>query len=149
MQRFRVSAGVLLSAALLFASAAQAMEIQQFDKMANDDQAQYVAELISGAENGLTGQGRADHAKNVETLFTKNAPDGNTSIGMSQFMLDLAKARLADAQRALKDPNAHRLHVEDAMLVTLKKNNIPLSEDFIRGFRAANSNFRPKYPPQQ
>jgi hypothetical protein len=49
-----------------------------------------------------------------------NAPDGNISIGMSQFMLDLAKARLADAQRALQDPNAHRLEVEDAMLVTLK-----------------------------
>ena len=46
-------------------------------------------------------------------------------------MLDLAKARLADAQRALQNPNAHRLEVEDAMLVTLKKNNIPLSEDFI------------------
>ena len=50
-----------------------------------------------------------------------NAPDSNTSIGMSDFMLDLAQARLADAQRALKDPNAHRLEVEDAMLVTLKK----------------------------
>ena len=59
-------------------------------------------------------------------------------------MLDLAKARLADAQRALMDPNAHRLEIEDAMLVTLKKNNIPLSQDFIRAFRALNMDFKPK-----
>ncbi len=96
----------------------------------------------------MKDQGSADQAGKVESLFTTNAPDGNTSIGMSQFMLDVAKARLADAQRALKDPNAHRLHVEDAMLVTLKKNNIPLSQDFISDFRAANNNFRPKFPPQ-
>jgi hypothetical protein len=32
------------------------------------------------------------------------------------------------------------------MLVTLKKNNIPLSEDFIRAFRAVNASFQPKLP---
>ncbi len=125
------------------------MEIQQFDKMAQDDRAEYVSELISGAEQVLTAEGKADQAEKIANLFTTNAPDGNTSIGMSQFMLDLAKARLADAQRALKDPNAHRLEVEDAMLVTLKKNYIPLSQDFIRNFRALNRNFQPKHPSQK
>jgi hypothetical protein len=43
---------------------------------------------------------------------------------MSRFMLDLAKAGLADAQRALEDPNAQRLEIEDAMAVTLKQNGI-------------------------
>jgi hypothetical protein len=147
MYRFTLSAA-MLSVAVLLSSAAQAMEIQRFDKMAQDDRAEYVSQLISGAAKVLTGQGNADQAKNVEKLFATNAPDGNASIGMSQFMLDVAKARLADAQRALKDPNAHRLEVEDAMLITLKKNNIPMPQDFIRDFRAINSNFRPKYPPQ-
>lgn len=138
-----------LSATLLATSAAQAMEIQQFDKMVQDDRAEYVSQLISGAEKLLTSQGSADLADNVEKLFTTNAPDGNTSIGMSQFMLDVANARLADARRALKDQAAHRLEVEDAMLVTLKKNRIPMSQGFVRSFRAIKSNFRPKFPPQK
>jgi hypothetical protein len=149
MDRFHSLPAMVISTVMLLSGTAQAMEIRQFDKMAQDDRAEYVSELVSGAEKVLTGQDSADQAKNVENLFTTNAPDGNTSIGMSQFMLDLAKARLADAQRALKDPTAQRLEVEDAMLVTLKKNNIPLSQDFIRDFRAINSSFRPKYPPQK
>lgn len=147
MNRFALSAAVLVATVFL-SGAVQAMTIVQFDKMATDDQAEYVSELVSGAEKVLTDEGRADQAAKVESLFTTNAPDGNTSIGMSQFMLDLAQARLADAQRALKDPNAHRLEVEDAMLVMLKRNNIPLSQDFIRDFRAFNKSFQPKLPPQ-
>ncbi len=149
MHTATTSALIAASVALLWTSTAQAMEIQQFDKMSQDDRAEYISELISGAEKALTAEGKADQAEKIENLFTTNAPDGNTSIGMSQFMLDLAKARLADAQRALKDPNAHRLEVEDAMLVTLKKNYIPLSQDFIRNFRALNRNFQPKHPSQK
>ncbi len=149
MRSFIILAAMFLSATLLAASAAQAMEIRQFDKMANNDQAEYVSELIQGAEKVLTDEGRSDQAEQGATLFRTNAPDGNISIGMSQFILDLAKARLADAQRALKDPGAHRLEVEDAMLVSLKKNNIPMLQEFIRDFRAINNNFRPKYPPQK
>ena len=149
MNLFRFLPAMVIAAVMPLSGTGQAMEIQQFDKMANDDQAEYAALLSQGAQKVLTAEGKADQAANVENLFTTNAPDGNTSIGMSQFMLDLAKARLADAQRALKDPSAHRLEVEDAMLVTLKKNNIPLSQGFIRGFRTINSNFRPKYPSQK
>ena len=107
------AAAALVVAELVFCGAAQAMEIRQFDKMAQDDRAEYVSEVISGAEKVLTDEGKANQAEKVENLFTTNASDGNTSIGMSQFLLDLAKARLADAQRALKDPNAQRLEVED------------------------------------
>ncbi len=35
------------------------------------------------------------------------------------------------------------------MLVTLKKNNIPQSEDFIGAFRAINNAFQPKLPLNQ
>lgn len=110
MNRVPAAAALFLSAAIGFTSAVQAMEIPQFDRMAQNDRAGYVSELVSGAEKILTNEGKADQARKVESLFTTNAPDGATSIGMSQFMLDLAKARLADAQRALKDPNAQRLY---------------------------------------
>jgi hypothetical protein len=38
---------------MLFSSAAQAMEIRQFDKMVDSDQDEYVAELALGAQKVL------------------------------------------------------------------------------------------------
>lgn len=40
------------------AGAEQAMTIVQFDKMAQDDRAEYVSELVSGAEKVLTDEGK-------------------------------------------------------------------------------------------
>jgi len=53
----RLQAAMFLSASLLAASAVQAMEIRQFDKMAGPDQDEYIAELIQGAEKVLTDGG--------------------------------------------------------------------------------------------
>lgn len=148
MKRFnRFLAAAFLAAAMLFTGAvAQAMEIRQFDKMAQDDRAEYVARwLIQGAEKVLTDEGRPDLAERVGYLFRTNAPDGNISIGMSDFMLTLAKARLADAKRAGQDPNAPRLEVEHAMIVTLKKNGIVLPKSFM----TVGNGFKPKYAPQK
>jgi hypothetical protein len=134
-----------LLAAMLFTGAAQAMEIRQFDKMAGQDQDEFIAELVQGAEKVLTAEGKPDLAAQVSHLFTTNAPDGNISIGMSDFMLDLAKARLADAKRAAKDPKARRLEVEDAMAVTLQANHIELPDSFF----TVNKDFKPKHAPQK
>jgi hypothetical protein len=142
----RMLAATFLSAGILFANPAQAMEIRQFDKMSQDDRADYVSDLIQGAEKVLTDEGKPDLAAKVSHLFTTNAPDGNISIGMSDFMLTLAKARLADAQRAEKDPNAHRLEVEDAMAVMLKKvHGIELPQNFF----TVNKNFKPKHAQEK
>jgi hypothetical protein len=61
MNRFNKSlAATFLSAAMLLPGVAPTMQIEQFDKMANDDQAEYVGELIQGAEKVLqTGFGCA------------------------------------------------------------------------------------------
>jgi hypothetical protein len=149
MRGFKVLAATFLSAALLAASAAQAMEIEQYDKMSNDDESEYVALLVGGAEQAIKDEGRADLAAQVDHLFTTTDPGDAHTIGVVEFQMNLALAREADVKRAAQDPNAHRLEVEDAMLVTLKKNNILLSEDFIRAFRAINSGFRPKLPLKQ
>ena len=133
-----------------FVTSAQAMEIRQSDKMAVPDQSEYVGLLVQGAEKVLTDEGRSDLAAQVEHLFTTTEPGDKFMVSAWLNLRAIrAGAREADAKRALSDPNAHRLEVEDAMLVTLKKNNIPQSEDFIKGFRAINSNFHPKLPPQQ
>jgi hypothetical protein len=125
------------------------MEIRQFDKMADRDQSEYIGNLIVGAENALTDEGKPDLAAQIKTLFTtKKNPGDEGVLGMLEFELNLAQARVADAQRAEQNPSAHRLEIEDAMLVTLQKNNIPMAREFVKGFRAINVGFRPKLPPQ-
>ena len=149
MNPFRSLPAVIISAVMLLSGAAQAMEIRQFDKLADQDQSDYIGNLIVGAENVLAGEGKSDPAALVKRLFTtKDAGDADV-IGMVEFERNLALARVADAERAEQDPKARRVEVEDAMLVTLKKNTIPMSQYFVRGVRAINSNFRPKHPPQK
>jgi hypothetical protein len=130
---------------ILFSGVALAMEIRQFDKMAGQDQDEFIAELVKGAERVLTDDGRPDDAAKVSKLFTTNAPDGNISIGMSQFMVTLALVRLNDAKNAVEHPNDPRLEVEDAMFLTLQKNHISLPDSFF----TVNKNFKPKLPPKK
>jgi hypothetical protein len=145
MSGLKVLAAALLSASLFSASAAQAIEIRQFDKMANQDQSEYIGDLIVGAQNVLTGSGRPDLAAQVNHLFTtKDAGDADV-IGAVEFERNLALARVADAKRAEKDPSAPRVEVEDALAITLEKNGIKLPDSF---FTVANG-FRRKYPPKK
>jgi hypothetical protein len=121
------------------------MTIVQFDKMAGQDQAAYIGDLIIGAEKVLADQGNSALAAQVKQLFTtKNAGDADT-IGMVEFERNLARARLADAKRAETDANSPRLDVENAFAVTLKRNSIELPKTFY----TVNGNFRPKLPPKK
>jgi hypothetical protein len=61
---------IAASVALLLTSAVQAMEIRQFDKMADQDQSEYIGNLIVGAENAMTDEGKPDLAAQIKTLFT-------------------------------------------------------------------------------
>ena len=120
------------------------MEIRQFDKMTGQDQSDYIGNLIVGSENALADEAKPDIAAQIKHLFTTKEPGDADVIGMVEFERNLALARVADAQRAETDPNAHRLEVEDAMIVTLQKNHIPMSKTFVTAFRAINSNFQPR-----
>jgi hypothetical protein len=136
-------AATFLSAAMLFTSAAHAMEIRQFDKMADQDQADYIGDLIVGAENVLTADGKPDLAAKVKHLFTtKNKGDADV-IGMVEFERNLALLRVNDAKHAAEHPNDPRLEVEDAMFATLDKNHIPLPDSYYTVAR----NFKPKFRP--
>ena len=146
MNRFnRMLAATFLWAAMLVTSAAQAMEIQQFDKMAVQDQGDYVGLLVGGAEQVLRDEGRADLAAQVDHLFTTTLPGDAHTIGAVEFEKNLARAREADVKRVEKDPNARRLEVEDAMIVTLRKNGIELPPSFL----TVNSGFKPKHSPEK
>jgi hypothetical protein len=142
--RIGYAATVLLAfAAVLFSSAATAMEIRQFDKMAVKDQDDYINDLIDGAEKVLTDKGRPDLAAQVEHLFTtKNNGDADV-IGMVEFERNLAILRLDDVKHAAAHPNDPRLEVEDAMFATLDKNGIKLPDSFFTVMK----DFKPKHPP--
>jgi hypothetical protein len=147
VNRFAIPA-VILSAAILLSGAAQAMEIQQYDKMALQDQNDYAIALIVGSQRVLIDAGKGALAAQIQKLFKETLPGEQIPLGLVEFESNLDRARVADAERASQDPTAHRLQVEDAMLVTLQKNNIPLSREFVQGFRAINVGFRPKLPRQ-
>jgi hypothetical protein len=86
-----------------------------------------------------TDAGHADQAAKVSKLFTTHIGNDQTSVGIVEFMSNLARARLADVQNVAKDPNAQRIEVEDAMAVTLNKNGIELPDSFF----TVLSNFKP------
>jgi len=107
INKFLVAA--FMSAAMLLPGMVQAMEIRQFDKMADQDQSEYIGNLIVGAENALTDEGKPDLAAQIKTLFTTKQPGDADVMGMVEFERNLALARVADAERAEQDPKAHRL----------------------------------------
>jgi hypothetical protein len=68
MNPYRSFEAMPLSMFVLAASAAQAMQIRQFDKMADRDQSEYIGDLIVGAENALASEGKPDLGAQIKTL---------------------------------------------------------------------------------
>lgn len=136
---------MLFSGVLLFAKAAQAMEIQKFDKMAFQDQKEYVIQLVEGAQKRLREEGHGDWAEKAGRLFTTKDSGGKISIGMGQFQIALARARVVDAKNVAKDPKAERLEVEDAMIVVMEYNGIQLPDSVFTVMKE----FKPKFPPKE
>src|SRR5712692_439116 len=67
-------AATFMSAAMIFTGSLQAKEIRRFDKMADQDQVDYLVALVAGAEKVLTDEGRPDLAAQVHHLFTTKNP---------------------------------------------------------------------------
>ena len=134
-----------LTAAMLFSSAAQAMEIWQFDKMAERDQAEYVGLLVQGAEQVLIDEGRNDLQQKVHKLFSTTLPGDEMTVGQVEFERNLAIVSDNDAKHAVDHPNDPRLEVEDAMYLTLHLQKPPI--DLPDSFFTVNKNFKPKHAP--
>jgi hypothetical protein len=71
---------VVILFAVVLSGASQAMEIRQWDKLASDDNAEYVADLIQGAEQALTDEGRPDLTAQVSKLFTTKLGSDKTAL---------------------------------------------------------------------
>jgi hypothetical protein len=140
--RFRTNALSAIAIVAVLWGSAQGMEIQQFDRMAPQDQTDYLNLLVGGAQRVLIEQNKGDVAAKLHSLFTEILPGDRWPVGLIEFGVDLDRARLADVRNHAKDLHAQRIWVEDAMGETLQRNGIEVPN----GFFTVNSSFRPKNP---
>ena len=87
----KAALAALLSASLVSAQLAQALEIHVFDKIAPDDQIDYVGDMVDSVERSVP----ASELPQVKRFFQNKQP-GEVISGMGQFELNLSLARVAD-----------------------------------------------------
>jgi len=129
MKRFRALAttSCLAVAAMLVSAPIQAIQIQEFDRMAARDQKDYVNLLMESAQKVLNEAGRQNAAAKTHQLFTQTQKGDASPKGEAEFENNLALARVASGASG---PKESRATVEDAFAVTLKKNGIELPGSF-------------------
>ena len=118
-----------------------AMPFQQFDSMNMLDQAEYIAVMVDTTQQVLRVSGGANYAAQIEQLFATVKPGDSMSLGLAELEGNIDNARVADLKRVIKDSKARRLDVEDALFVTLKKNNIPITQPFVSVVMGLMANF--------
>ena len=134
-------ASTVLSAALLFANAAGAMQIPQFDKLAVDDQDTYVTLLAKGAANGLYAHGDRAGGDKLVRLFDDQGDAG----GGAQFWKYLDEVRIMNKNNAADPKNKEPPYeVEHAFALMLKNNGIIVPVSFLL---TINKDFKPKSQP--
>jgi len=118
-----------------------AMPYRQFDAMNILDQAEYIAVMVDRTQSVLRVTGGANYAAQIEQLFATVKPGDSMSLGLAELEGNIDNARVADLKRVIKDSKARRLDVEDALFVTLKKNNIPITQPFVSVVMGLMANF--------
>jgi hypothetical protein len=110
------------------------MEIQLFDRLAEDDEIAYVNELMQAVYTAAKG----DQVARAHQFFMNKQP-GELISGMGQFELRLAQTRIKDLVLAVRDPKAPRARVDDVMDSVLEQNGLvftpmPVVRNFQRKF---------------
>jgi hypothetical protein len=129
----------LLAATALWPRLSSAMEIQQFDRMAKEDQQHYLAFLVKEAQKLLIEQGRRDQAVGVSHLFQDIPPGEDRSVGEAQFELELAAARAYSANVNMPGKVSWN-QVDFVLFQTLFKNGIRPSPAFYQRFQEVTRN---------
>jgi len=142
-------AAMFLSAAMLFSSAARAMDIIEFDQMANQDRQDFLNSLSKAAETVLEQEGRSADATKVHQLFNEIRPGDNLPIDEAKLEMNLDNARVRDAEKHIQNHDAPRVQVETALISTLRKNGIEISTDLVKGLFQLTGTFKPKFPPKK
>ena len=136
-------AGAVLSAALFFTTAANAMPIPRFDKMAQSDKNDYRASLVEGAAKALNAHGDAQQAQKLFALFTDQGENG----GARQLAKNMEIFRELNKENAANPNNKEPVYeVEHALALTLKDNGIVVPVDVLL---TLGKDFKPKSPPSE
>jgi len=145
MKRISKSLAVtFLSVAMLLPNMAQAMEIIQFDQMTAQDRQGFLNFLPKAAETVLEQEGRSADAAKVHHLFNDISSGSNLPLGEAELEMNLDNARVRDAQKHIQNPDAPRVQVETALALTLSKNGVQITPDFVRSFMQLTGTFQPQ-----
>jgi hypothetical protein len=134
-------AGAFLSTALLFSHPTDAMPIRQFDKMSENNQANYMTWLLKGTESQFNTEGKQLDLFNLMTVF-RHSGGPALAPGFTEFKNNLDAARESNKTNA-NNPNKKPLEVEQAFALTLKQNGILVSA---KELQAAGLGFKPSEP---
>jgi hypothetical protein len=143
MGGLKVLAATVLSASLFAASAAQAMDIEDYFKMAGQDQGQFDNALFTGAKQVLKNEGKADLADQLDRLFTEVKPGNKLSDGFADYQARLGAMAIAEVKRQSRNPKLAHLQAERAFRDAAQDHGIALPP----AFDTVVSNFKPKFPP--
>ena len=143
MNRFnKVLIAAFMSAAILFATAAQAMKLQQFDRMADQDQIDYISQLVARVHASVS----ADQRSKVDKFFkARDTGYGEGVSGMTAFELDLARLRSAELKPVAGGMKLQGADVEQVLFKTLQRNGIILPQSFL----TVPMSFQPKHTLHQ
>ncbi|HEY6618959.1 MAG TPA: hypothetical protein VIY68_05395 [Steroidobacteraceae bacterium] len=143
------SVALIVSAALLAANAAQAMDSIRFDQMTNQDRQAFLDSLSRGAETVLNQEARSADAAKVHQPFNDIIPGDALPIGEAELEGNLADQRVSDAeQHNIKNPDAPRLQVESALTLTLIEHDIQITPDFVKALMQQSGTFQSHSPAQ-
>jgi hypothetical protein len=135
---------VVLFAQILFIGCAQAMDIIQFDQMTSQDRQAFIDFQPRAAETVLNQEGRRDDASKVHHLFYYISPGSDLPLGVGELEGNLAAQRVRNVQQHIKNNGAPQLQVESALALTLSKNGIQVTPDFVKALMQQTATFRPK-----
>lgn len=137
-------AAAFVSAALLLPGMARAMDIQDYLKMADQDQGRFERSLLAGAEKLLNDEGRADLADRLDRFFTEVKSGNKPSGGMVLYRANLDAMALAEAKREAKNPKLPHLQAEKAFRDAAEHHGILLPS----AFDSVAGEFHPQFPPK-
>jgi len=133
-----------MSAAMLRPSMAQAMDINDYFEMADQDQGRFDQTLLTGAEKVLNDEGRADLADQLDRLFTEVKPGNKFSDAVVDYFARLGAMQIAEVNREVRNPNLPHLQAERAFRDAAKDHGILLPP----AFDSIAKDFHPKFPPK-
>ena len=121
---------------------AQAMTLEAFGRMNNDDEASYIALLVESSSKMLRANGQAAQADKAIALFNDPSPHG----GVSQLGSNL-KTMYGLNNRNSTNPNnrAPVYQIEDAVSLTLKNAGIIVPVSYLQQVGAT---LRAEGPPR-